>query len=47
MNFNAELIINIMYINKKSVLYVVNSVTAFQAAKFLHNMKATIVWEVL
>ena len=47
MNFNAELIINIMYINKKPVLYVVNSVTVFQAAKFLHNIIATIVWEAL
>jgi len=47
MNFNAELIVDIMYIDKKSVLYVVDSVTAFQAAKFLHNMEATTVWEVL
>ena len=47
MNFNAKLIINIMYINKKSVLHIVNSVIVFQTAKFLHNMKATIVWKVL
>ena len=47
MNFNAELIVDTMYINKKPVLYVVDSVTVFQAAKFLHNMKVTTVWEVL
>ena len=43
MNFNAELIINVMYINGKSVLYVVNNATAFQAAKFLRNIKAIMI----
>ena len=47
MNFNAELIVDIMYINKKSVLHVIDSATAFQAAKFLYNMEATTVWEAL
>jgi len=47
MNFNAELIVNIMYINKKSVLHIINSVIAFQAAKFLHNIEATTVWKAL
>jgi len=47
MNFNAELIVDIMYINKKPVLHVIDSATVFQAAKFLYNMKATTVWKAL
>ena len=47
MNFNAELIINIMYIDGKPVLHVVNNATAFQAAKFLRNMEVTTVWKAL
>ena len=39
MDFNAELIVDVMYIDEKSVLYVVNNATAFQAAKFLRNIK--------
>ena len=36
-----------MYINKKPILHVINSATAFQTAKFLYNMKATTVWKAL
>jgi hypothetical protein len=33
--FNYKLIVDVMYINRKPVLYVVNEATIFQAAKFL------------
>ena len=47
MNFNAELIIDIIYINRKPVLYIIDNAIVFQAAKFLYNIEAIIVWEVL
>jgi len=47
MDFNAELIIDVMYIDGKSVLHVVDNATVFQAAKFLRNIEATTVWEAL
>ena len=43
MNFNAELIVDVIYIDGKPVLHIINNATAFQAAKFLRNMKATTV----
>ncbi len=39
-NFNYEMIIDVLHIDSKSVLHVVNAVTAFQAARFLRDMSA-------
>ena len=36
-----------MYIDRKPVLHIINNIMAFQAAKFLHNIEATTVWEAL
>ena len=36
-----------MYLDRKSVLYVVDEATTFQAAKFLTNISAKSTWNVL
>ena len=46
-DFNFEIIINIIYINNKPILYVVNSATAFQAARFLKDMFAKLAQDTL
>jgi hypothetical protein len=46
-NFNYRLIINVIYINSKPVLYVVNEAILFQIAKFLANMQTRTIWNIL
>ena len=41
--FNYSVIINIIYLNRKPVLQVIDSITAFEAAKFLKDILAYIV----
>ena len=36
--FNFKIIIDVMYINSKLVLYIVDIATVFQAARFLKNL---------
>jgi hypothetical protein len=38
--FNYSIIIDVMYLNKRPILQVVDSATAFQAARFLKDMSA-------
>ena len=38
LEFNAEIIVDVMYLESKPVLHVVDSATAFQAARFLRNI---------
>jgi hypothetical protein len=46
--FNAEIIVDIMYLESKPVLHIVDAATAFQAAKFLRkDISTTSVWEAL
>lgn len=45
--FNCRIIVDVMYINGKPVLHVVDEATAFQAAKFLTDMSAKTAWEAL
>lgn len=53
MDFNASIIVDIMYINDNStnkalpVLHIVDEATKFQAARFLDNEKAEHVWDTL
>lgn len=47
LEFNAEVVVDIMYINGKPILHVVDTATSFQAAKFLRRMDAKTVWETL
>jgi hypothetical protein len=38
--FNFSIIIDIIYLDKKLVFYVIDSFTSFQAASFLKNISA-------
>jgi hypothetical protein len=40
-------IVDVMYIDQKPVLHVVDDATSFQAARFLTDMKATTTWDTL
>jgi hypothetical protein len=46
-NFNFEVIIDVMYLDGKPVLQVVDAATSFQAARFLKDMSAKNAWETL
>ncbi|KAF1360357.1 hypothetical protein EJ07DRAFT_165511 [Lizonia empirigonia] len=46
-DFNYRLIVDVMYINQRPVLHAVDEATAFQAARFLTNMKASTTWDTL
>jgi hypothetical protein len=45
--FNFSVIIDVLYLNGKAVLQVVDSSTAFQAARFLKDMSARNAWDTL
>jgi hypothetical protein len=47
MDFNYEVVIDIMYIGSKPVLHVVDTATAFQAARFLKDISTKTVWDAL
>ena len=46
-DFNYEIIVDIMYLDKKPVLHAVDATTAFQTGRFLNNMSAKKTWEAL
>ena len=46
-DFNAEIIIDIMFLDGRSLIHVVDSATAFQAARFIKDMSAKTVWEAI
>ena len=45
--FNYLIIINIIYLNGKLILQVINSITVFRAARFLKDILAHIAWDTL
>src|SRR6266702_3875682 len=45
--FNYSVIINIMYLNGKPVLQIVDFTTTFKAARFLKDMSARMAWDTL
>jgi hypothetical protein len=45
--FNFEIIVDVMYIDGKPVLHIVDTATAFQAARFLKDMSAKAAWDTL
>ncbi|EED23141.1 hypothetical protein TSTA_065940 [Talaromyces stipitatus ATCC 10500] len=45
--FNYEIVVNVMYLDGKPVLHIVNWVTSFQAAQFLKSLSAKDTWEAL
>jgi hypothetical protein len=47
MDFNYEVVIDIMYIGSKPMLHVVDTATAFQAARFLKDISTKTVWDAL
>ena len=46
-DFNYEIIVDVMYLDGKLVFHVVDVATAFQAGRFLNNMSAKDTWEAL
>jgi hypothetical protein len=47
MDFNYRLMVDIMYIDGKSILHAVDEATFFQAARFLTNLQAKTTWDTL
>lgn len=47
LEFNFKIIINVMYIDSKPVIHIVDTATAFQAAWFLKDMSAKTTWKAL
>lgn len=47
LSFNYEIVIDIVHINKRNVLHVIDTDTSFQAAIFLKSMSARDTWEAL
>jgi hypothetical protein len=45
--FNFSIIIDIIYLDRKLVLYVIDSFTSFQATSFLKNISARTAWDIL
>ena len=45
--FNYEVIADVMHLNGKPTIHVIDSATAFQAARFLRTVSATETWETL
>src|SRR5438045_4003059 len=46
-NFNFEIIIDIIYLEGRSVLHVVDESTSFQAARFLRDISVKTTWDTL
>ena len=46
-DFNCEIIIDIMHISGKTVLYVFDTATGFQAAQFFKDFSTKLVWKSL
>jgi hypothetical protein len=46
-NFNFWIIVNVMYIENNFVLHVIDEATRFQAAKWLQNVNAKHIWNML
>jgi hypothetical protein len=46
-DFNHSIIIDIMYIDNKPILHIIDKGTRFQAARWLTNMTAKYIWDVL
>ncbi len=47
MNFNYSVIVKVMYIENSSILHVVDEATRFQAVKWLQNITAKHIWDML
>ena len=47
MEFNFQILVDIMFIDGKPILHVIDAATSFQAARFLRDMTAKEVWDTL
>ena len=47
MEFNYQVLVDVMFINGKPILHVIDAATSFQAARFLRNMTAKEAWDAL
>ena len=47
MEFNYQVLVDIMFIDSKPILYVIDTATSFQAVQFFHNMTAKETWHTL
>ena len=45
--FNYEIVVDVMYLDSKPVLQIVDSATSFQAARFLKDLSARTTWDTL
>ena len=43
--FNYQVLVDVMFLNAKPVLHIIDTATSFQAARFLRNMMAKEVWD--
>jgi hypothetical protein len=46
-NFNYSVIVDVMYVENSLILHVIDEATRFQAAKWLQNISAKHIWEML
>ena len=46
-DFNYRVLVDVMYLNGKPVVHVIDEATAFQAARFLHNVTAKATWDAI
>ena len=47
LEFNFQVLVDIMFINNRPVLHIVDAATSFQAARFLRDMTSKEVWDTL
>ena len=47
MEFNTNIIIDIMYINSEPMVHCINKATVFRAAKFISSIESKIVWDAI
>jgi hypothetical protein len=46
-NFNHSVIVDVMYVENSSILHVIDEATRFQAARWLQNISAKHIWDML
>lgn len=46
-NFNYEIIVNIIYLDEKPIFHTIDAITTFQTDRFLNNMSAKETWDIL
>jgi hypothetical protein len=47
MEFNYQILVDVMFIDNRPILHIINTATSFQAAQFLRNVMAKEAWDTL